>query len=128
MFDPKVYFSIGDRSYGKGVQMDNCEHCGAPLDKSQGPIPEIGTTGGGQTLTDLPRAGTKDARKELHTEIHEHHEHEMLIEGASGDPCPHCGMSGGGQTLTDLPKVNLREAHRKLKAEIKEARDKERGL
>jgi hypothetical protein len=106
--------------------MDKCEHCGAPLDKSQGPIPESGTVGGSQALTDMPGAHTKEHRKDLFGEIHEEHEREKQMGSETVGPCPKCGAVGGGETLTDLPKVNLREAHRKLKAEIKEAKEKDR--
>jgi hypothetical protein len=87
--------------------MDTCKNCGAEIKHSAADCPDCGQTGGGQTITDLPGAHTKD---------------KTPMEGDEGE----LGASGGGQTITDLPKVHLREAHRKLKEEIKEAREKDR--
>jgi ribosomal protein L32 len=89
--------------------------------------PQCGLVGGAETITDLPGAGTRAARKELLGEIGEERsreEHVLEAEGkSSGDVCPHCGYTGGAETITDLPPVHLREAHRKLKAEISEAKE-----
>jgi hypothetical protein len=98
--------------------MDSCKNCGAEIKHSAADCPECGLTGGGQTITDLTGAHTKDGRSKLFSEI----EGKKPMDHAERD----IGSSGGGQTITDLPKVNLREAHKKLKEEIKEAREKDR--
>jgi hypothetical protein len=98
--------------------MDTCKNCGAEIKHSAADCPDCGQTGGGQTITDLPGAHTKEGRKTLFGEIKD----KTPMEGDEGE----LGASGGGQTITDLPKVHLREAHRKLKEEIKEAREKDR--
>ncbi len=105
--------------------MAKCEHCGAELTES-GHLLDEGAAGGGQTITDMPSADVKGARKELIAEIKSEREREARREESSGrvNVCPKCGMAGGVQTISDLPRANLREAHRKLKEEIREAKDK----
>ena len=118
--------------------MAKCKSCGTEVKHEVDTCPSCGQLGGtAQTITDLPGANTKAARKELFAEIRE----EKVREGKISDvtcencgtqltdeeaACPSCGISGGGQTISDLPKVNLRAAHKKLKEEIKEAREHEK--
>jgi len=117
--------------------MAKCKNCGTEVKHEVELCPSCGTSGGAQTITDLPRANTKGARKELMSEIEDHKTRQANITEASCEncgaalpeleaPCPSCGTSGGAQTISDLPKVNLRAAHKKLKEEIKEAREHEK--
>ena len=96
--------------------MDKCKSCGTEMKKGAPACPSCGEAPGmAETITDLPGANVKKARKELLAEIE-----------ASDDITGHVGESGGAETITDLPKLHLREAHKKLKAEIKEAREKDK--
>jgi predicted ATP-dependent serine protease len=96
--------------------MHKCKSCGTALEKTAPVCPRCGEVPGmAETITDLPKANIKEARKELLAEI--------------GDSRPlrdHAGEAGGPETITDLPKLHLREAHKKLKEEIKEARESEK--
>jgi len=102
---------------GSGPQQDICPQCGYGA-------------GTGETITALPKSGTKQAREELLGEDREDREkREMMLEaeGRSDNVCPRCGFGGGATgTITDLPPTNIKEAHRQLKAEIKEIREKKK--
>ena len=113
--------------------MAKCGDCGSDM----GPddmCPKCGIAGGPQTITDLPGADVKGARRVLMGEISGEKRREEKLKEATCrscgekvypdiDVCPHCGEAGGIETITDLPPVNLRQAHRKLKEEIREARE-----
>ena len=114
--------------------MAKCKNCGTEVKHDVDLCPSCGTNGIAQTITDLPGANTKAARKELFSEIKDTKAREANISSASCEncgtelpevdaACPGCGMSGGAQTISDLPKVNLRAAHKKLKEETREARE-----
>ena len=119
--------------------MAKCKSCGVEVKHDVDLCPSCGTSETAQTITDLPGANTKAARKELFGEIKDQKTREANISGASCQncgtdlpevdaPCPSCGLSGGAQTISDLPRLHLREAHQKLKEEIKEAREHDKEM